>query len=64
MITKDDFEALSPLQRGYAVYMLGDREDEPNVPSERNSYLSGTIEYLDWARGMTRAVLDAQDSEE
>ena len=64
MVTKDEFDALSPVARGYVVYTLGCREDEPNVPDETNPYPEGSTEQLDWARGMTRAVHNAQDSEE
>lgn len=34
-MTAEQFFNLTPLQRGYAVYMCGEREDQPNIPNER-----------------------------
>ena len=64
VLTKEEFEALDPYNRGYAVYMMGARADQPNVPDEKNPYPPGSQQQLAWIRGMTAAVLDAQDSEE
>ena len=63
-MTASEFAKLTPLQRGYAVYMLGERDDEPNVPNESNPYPAGSDDAMAWDEGQRRAVLVAQDSEE
>ncbi len=63
-LSKSDFKRLNAFQRGYAVYMLGKRKDEPNVPNERNPFPKGSIRAKRWAEGQNVAALDAQDSEE
>lgn len=63
-MTKEEFEALNPFDRGFAAYMLGAREDEPNVPDEENPYSPDSIEFERWDAGQEQAVLAAQDSEE
>jgi hypothetical protein len=63
-LTAEQFAKLTPLQRGYAVYMLGEREDQPHVPNERNPYPAGSFDASQWDEGQRRAVLEAQDSEE
>lgn len=63
-MTAEEFAKLTPLQRGYAVYMLGEREDEPHVPNESNPYPAGSEDAASWDEGQRRAVLVAQDSEE
>lgn len=64
MLTKEEFEALSPRQRGYVVYMYGDRDDQPNVPSESCPYPPGSVEWEQYAQGMMTAVLEVQDMED
>lgn len=64
MLTKDEFEDLTPYERGYAVYMLGNRDDQPNVPNESNPYEIDSKEYLEWERGQHMAVLHVMDGEE
>ena len=64
MMSRDEFKALSPRERGYAVYMLGARKDEPHVPNEINPYPMGSKESAAWVAGQFAAVLAAQDSEE
>jgi|GEM_PF-5843948 len=64
MLTKEEFERLSPRDRGYAVYMLGSRDDQPNVPDESNPYQEGTEDWAQWNVGQQLGVLEAQDSEE
>jgi len=64
MLTKEEFEALSPRDRGYAVYMAGSRDDQPNIPDESNPYPDGSIKAALWNEGQRIAVLEAQDSEE
>jgi hypothetical protein len=63
-VTKREFAALKPRQRGYAVYMLGAREDQPNVPDESNPYPDGSRKHKEWAAGADAAALFAQDNEE
>jgi hypothetical protein len=60
-MTAAQFSALSPYGKGYAVYMLGDREDEPNVPKEWTPREDEAEEYKE---GQMQAVLDVQDGEE
>ncbi len=60
-MTSDEFLALSPWQRGYAVYMMGEIDDEPNVPNESCPYCSDTAQAEEWYEGQRMAVLDAQD---
>lgn len=63
-LTIEQFSKLTPLQRGYAVYMFGERTDQPHVPEERNPYPTGSSDAAQWDEGQRRAVLEAQDSEE
>lgn len=64
MITAEQFAALTPQQRGYAVYMLGERADEPYIPNESNPYPPGSSEAAEWDEGQQFAVLDVQDSDD
>lgn len=64
VMTAAQFARLAPLQRGYVVYMCGERDDQPNVPNESNPYAAGSDDAAAWDEGARRAVLDAQDSEE
>lgn len=63
-LTRAEFEELSPWDRGYAVYMLGARSDQPNVPDESNPYSMGTPAWRDWRAGQAAAVQDVQESVE
>lgn len=60
-MTNDEFLALSPRQRGYAVYMMGSDSDEPNVPDEACPYPARSANAEEWHEGQRLAVLDAQD---
>ena len=60
-LTKEDFEALAPVERGYAVYMCGCRDDQPNVPDEKNPYPGESAEHKRWAEGAMLACLEVQD---
>ena len=62
-LTKEDFEALQPHTRGYAVYMCGSRDDQPNVPDEKNPYPEGSKENEQWANGAMAACIEAQESD-
>jgi len=64
VITKEEFEALSPHGRGFVAYWYGSREDQPNVPDERCPYAEDSEEAREWHRGQQTACLAAQDSEE
>jgi hypothetical protein len=64
MMTTVEFSKLTPRQRGYVVYMMGERADEPDVPNESNPYAAGSNDAIEWGEGRRRAVLIAQDSEE
>lgn len=64
VLTKKAFAALSPFARGYAVYMLGRRDDQPNVPDEQNPFPSGTRAHRRWAAGQDAAIRDVVDGEE
>lgn len=55
------FSEMSAYEKGYAVYMLGERDDVPEVPS---SYEPSPEERAEYERGQLAAVLVAQDSEE
>jgi hypothetical protein len=63
-MTSAEFYKLKPLQRGYVVYMLGELDDEPNVPNESNPYPARSADARAWDEGQRRAVLDVQDGEE
>ncbi len=63
-MTSAEFLALSPWQRGYAVYMMGERDDEPNVPDESCPYCVDTAQAEEWHEGQRMAVLDAQDGDD
>jgi len=62
MLTKEEFEELSPKNRGYAVYMAGNRDDQPNVPNENCPYDMETEDFNAWNRGQWIAMLEAQDN--
>lgn len=64
MMSKRKFLALGPRLRGYAVYMLGARKDQPNVPNEPNPYPRGSRKHHEWDEGQRRAMLDTIDGEE
>ena len=63
MLSKSEFESLTPRTRGYVVYMAGSRDDQLNVPDESNPYPSGSCDALEWDEGQHKAVLEAQDEE-
>lgn len=64
MISAKKFLGLSAYSRGYAVYMLGERDDQPHVPNEMNPYATGSRDAIEWDRGNRQAMLDVQDGEE
>lgn len=62
-LTKEEFENLSPKDRGFAVYMMGAREDQPNIPDEDNPYPENSQEYEEWEKGNWQGYLLVLDSE-
>lgn len=60
-MTRKQFEMLSPRQRGYAVYMLGERSDYPGVPNESNPYPSKSKKAAAWDAGQETAAIQAQE---
>jgi hypothetical protein len=56
-ITAEEFEAASDFNKGYVVYMVGARKDQPNVPKK---YDCDSEEYR---RGQRQAMIDVMDSE-
>jgi hypothetical protein len=64
VISKEEFEAYTPCLRGYAVYMFGAREDQPNIPDERNPYPPGSDDAREWDEGNRLGARHAQDGEE
>ena len=58
MLTKEEFEALTPREKGYAVYMAGCRDDEPNVPEE---YTPAPADKAAYDEGQFDGVLEVQD---
>lgn len=64
MLTKRQFEKLSAYDKGYACYMLGAREDEPNVPNHWEPPADHPIRrHLKrrYDAGQRHAVIHAQD---
>lgn len=59
LITKEYFESLTPMQKGYAVYMVGNRDDQPNVPA---TYEPATKDLEDYIHGQQIAIVHVQDS--
>lgn len=61
VFSKQEFDAMSPYQKGYIVYMCGSRDDQPNIPEH---YEPTEAEKKEFERGQLKAVLDVQDGEE
>ena len=59
--TKEDFEAMGPRQKGFAVYWFGANPAQPNIPE---TYTPKPEEKAEYDRGQFEAVLAAQDSED
>ena len=59
--TRAEFRRLSPRDKGFVVYMLGARKEQPNVPE---SYTPGKRYMREYLKGQRTAVQVAQDSEE
>ena len=52
------FAQLSPFAKGYTVYMIGARNDEPHVPER---YKSAKCDRKEYNRGQNAAVLEVQE---
>lgn len=65
VISKQEFEELSPYLRGYMVYMVGADTAQPYVPDETNPY-EGKDKYkaAEWNRGAQEAQNRTVDTEE
>lgn len=61
VVTNAEFASFTPYQKGYAVYMLGAREDQRNVPKE---YTPTEADRVAFDEEQRQAVLDVQDGEE
>ena len=62
VITENEFKNFTPRQRGYAVYMVGSRNDQPHVPDEDNPYKFESFEWDEWEIGRDKAILEVQDN--
>lgn len=61
VVTAEEFAKLPPRSKGYVVYMLGERADQPNVP-RRFRPPAGDAE--EFKKGEQLAILEAQDMED
>lgn len=58
-VTKKAFDAFSPRSKGYAVYMAGERKDQPNIPK---IWVPPDEESrVEYDKGQAAAVLEVQD---
>jgi len=62
VISRETFESLSPRDRGFAVYMYGCRDDQPNIPDESNPFQKGCGDWEEWNQGQHEAVIAVQDN--
>ena len=60
VITTEEFIALTPYAKGYAVYMCGARANQPNVPDE---YTPSSKNVEAFSRGVRAAILEITESE-
>lgn len=63
LLTRAEWEKLSPFAQGYAIYM---QEAHPGseLKGLTNPYPSGSTEAKEYDRGEFQATLDVQDGEE
>ena len=59
-LTQDEFDALSPRGKGYAVYMAGAWCDQPNVPK---IYVPAPKDAPEYAAGQMAAAVEVIDGE-
>lgn len=55
------FTQMSAYEKGYAVYMYGERKDYPDIP---RTYKPTPQERANYERGQAAAVLEAQDCDD
>jgi len=60
-LTAAEFAAMTPRQKGYAVYMLGARLDQPNIPE---SYEPAPEDRAEYSAGQSDAIIACIDGEE
>jgi len=58
VMTKSEFDCLSARQKGYVVYMVGARNDQPHVPE---TYVPCGNDADEYGAGQSDAVLEVQD---
>ena len=58
MMSKKEFEKLSPKEKGYAVYMAGCRDDQPHIPE---TYIPNSEEKEEYDEGQFAGVLEAME---
>ncbi len=63
LVTKAEYDALSPRSQGYIAYWQGDRAGS-ELHGLKNPYAAGTPAHEAWNFGQTVATQNAQDSEE
>lgn len=61
ILSKEEFDNLTPYLKGYAVYMMGSREDQPNVPE---NYSPSETEKEEYEKGNFKAMLNVMDEED
>lgn len=63
LITRAEWEKLSPFRQGFALYMQGSWPTS-ELAGVKNPYDKTSDEWTEFRRGEQQAVLDAQDGEE
>jgi len=60
MISKALFDSAAPYEKGYAVYMRGCWESEPNIPKK---YKPAKKDLSEYKRGQMAAIIEVIDTE-
>jgi hypothetical protein len=63
LITKREYDRMTPQQQGYVQYWQGDQQGS-ELRGLENPYALDTTERARWDEGQRQACIDAQDSEE
>ncbi len=58
-MTSEEFEALSPREKGYVVYMRGAWKEQPNIPRH---YKPNEEDKKEYEHGGRQAVIEVQDN--
>lgn len=61
LITRAEFDAFTPKEKGFYVYMVGARDDQPNVPE---SYKPDSKDEVEYEAGQMEAILIVQDEDD